>query len=405
MFKATTKSADTIQIVPGNTTLASSAGVLEGINFVERLNAYIGAPRGVSSIVAFSRACKATHAMSSDFLIKHTLKSLLTAVVEGNEALANKIIRCRPELLLDASATVTDLSGKEIKNLTPLQAAICAGDTDMVQMIKEVLQQKLQIGITLSFNPELEIQRQIATIYPNGDINAIEAAQIATAQAFKTSMLEGIFTVINAATAELVKNEIDTPGQNNPDSQLNIALHTFRAQFATTVNSEQIFNPFYLLKAFEFYDEQFDNFRVNPDDIWSRRSIFWCQIIGYIQRHLPACLLQAFAQGIYDIRENKEKLNRDFNFRYGEGSMRAFAGDLNNLGYKWAVARGQRAVWVCCEVWGGPAAVGRCVFKIYCEQKNQVWRTYEPRITTAATPELLTDSVRSRVIYSFCNIC
>jgi hypothetical protein len=53
---------------------------------------------------------------------------LLSAVVSGNEYLARKIVKAHPELLLNASATVTDLSGKEIKGLTPLQAAMCAGD-------------------------------------------------------------------------------------------------------------------------------------------------------------------------------------------------------------------------------------------------------------------------------------
>ncbi len=318
----------------GNASVANSSGVLESINFVERLNAYIGAPGGVSSIVAFSRACKATQAMSSGFLKKHALNSLLTAVVEGNEELAKKIVISRPEVLLDASAIVTDLSGKKIKNLTPLQAAICAWDVEMVQMINEVLHHTLQIGIGLSFEPEIEMQRQFKIIYPNG-VDSEETAQMAKAQEFTSSTLNTIFSAINTATVAQVKYELDTPGQNKPDSQLNAALHTFRAQFATTANSEQIFNPFYLQKAFEFYDEKFDNFRGNAVVQRNRRSIFWCQIIGYIQRHLPACLQQAFRQGIYGIVENKEKLNRNFKFKYaGAYSMRRIAQDLNNLGYK-----------------------------------------------------------------------
>jgi hypothetical protein len=311
----------------GNKNLAGAAEVLPQT----RLFQFLGA-RDTS---AFSATCKAACGMTSNVRKTHALKSLLTAVVCGNEDLARKIVTSRPELLLDSSATAADLSGKKITNLTPLQALICAGDVDMVQMIKEVLQHKLQVGITLSFNPELEIQRQIATIYPNGDINAIEAEQMATAQEFKTSMLRDIFAAINAdaATTALVKFELDNPGQYT-GSELNAALHNFRTQFATTANSEQIFNPFYLLKAFEFYDEQYNNFNGNADsaDQWNRRSIFWCQIIGYIQRHLPACLLQAFAQGIYYITETNEKLKRDFKFRHDEAYMRPAMGGVNNLG-------------------------------------------------------------------------
>ena len=113
----------------------------------------------------------------------------------GDEDLARKIVTSRPELLLDLSAIVTDISGKEIKELTPLQAAFCAGDVDMVLMIKEVLHQKLQRGITLSFEPELEMQRQFKLIYPNG-VDSNEEAQKVKAQEFKTSTLETIFTAI-----------------------------------------------------------------------------------------------------------------------------------------------------------------------------------------------------------------
>jgi hypothetical protein len=322
MPKNGTKSADTTPEGRVNLILANE-GVFTTILFAEYLDA--------RSLLEFSVTCRAAKNISS----KTMKKNLLTAVVSGNEDLARKIVKFHPELLRDASASATDLSGKEIKNLTPLQAAICAGDIDMVQMIKEVLLQKLHRGIKLSFVPTLEIQRQLTTIYPEG-IDANETAQMSTAQAFKTSTLVTILNTINAATDLQVAFELDTPGQHT-DSPLNASLHNFRAQFAATANQEQIFNPFYLLKAFEFYDEQFDNFNGNANEQWNRRFIFWCQIIGYIQRHLPACYLQAFAQGIYYINENDEKLKRDFEFKFDKGfHMRAIAGDLNKLGYKYA---------------------------------------------------------------------
>jgi hypothetical protein len=287
--------------------------------------------------------------------------------IEGWHTKARKIITSRPELLIDSSATVKDISGKEIEGLTPLQAAICAWDVDMVQMMEEVFYQKILSRVTLSVEPKIVIQGQFEAIYPNGDIDLVETAQKVQAQEFKTYKLNEIFAAINAATDEQVQAEKTNPGQHT-DSQLNAALHNFRQQFAATSNGERIFNPFYLLKAFELYDEQFDNFTGNDQSKWNRRNLFWCQIIGYIQRHLPACYLQAFAQGIYYIVENNEKLQRNFKFKYGEGYIWEKARGLNDLGHN-CRARGRR---------GRPAGGGRrgrVAFKIYCEQKNQVWRT------------------------------
>jgi hypothetical protein len=325
-------------------------------------NEMLDSPR----MVTFSETFLAARDISAETIKKHALKSLLTAVVEGNEALAREFIISHPELLLDCSAIVTDLSGKKIEGLTPLQAAICSGDIDMVQMMKEVLQRKIQRGVQLGFEPELEMQRQFAAIYPDG-IDAVYAAQIAKADDFKNAnRLENynllyIFTSITTASEEQIKFELETPGQNNSDSPLNAALHNFRAQFTSTSNQELIFNPFYLLMAFEFYNEEFDNFN-DPD----RRDLFWRQVIGYIQRHLSACYLQAFARSIYYIVEYDEKVRRDFEFNDAKGSyMRANKGELNNLGYNYAAMLRI----------GGGAQVSGGVFKFSTDRFKKFLRT------------------------------
>lgn len=337
------KSADTAQ--KNKKTILILEGNLRCTSLLEE---YLDTP----SLVAFSQACKTAQRMSYDAL----LKSLLSAVVCGDEKLAKKIVTVHPKLLLDASARVKDYSGKEIKDLTPLQAAICAGDVDMVQMIFDVLQHKLEDGITLSFEPKHEIQRQFSKIYPEG-IDAVEAYQKVEAQAFKASTLNQIFAAINAATENQVKFELDTPGQaiiateeelrfeqENPGvvsehRRLNVALHNFRAQVAALSNLETIFNPFNLLAAFDLYNEQYDNLSGNDDEQENKRDLLWWQVVGYIQRHLPACYLQAFARGICAIAEEGAKLERTFVFHFSrKDSMKPESGDLNNLGYKWAAA-------------------------------------------------------------------
>ena len=52
-----------------------------------------------------------------------------------------------------------------------------------------------------------------------------------------------------------------------------------------------------------------------------KNQLFWQKVIGYIQRFLPACYAQAFAQGIYSIFENDQKLNRNLEFCYNKNTF------------------------------------------------------------------------------------
>jgi hypothetical protein len=342
MPKIETTSADT---PPGGLgkTLIANAGTLTSINFLEKDGkSYLDDP----DIIAFSETCKAARHISSYLRKKHALKRLLTAVVCGNEDFARKIVIIYPELLLDSSVSldsseiVGDLPGKEIKDVTPLQAAIRAGDVDMMQMIKEVLHQKQQNGVTLSFEPELEMQRQFTAIYPKGDIDAVETAQRVKAQEFKATILNDIISAINAATEAQVKCELLNTHENHYGySELNAALHNFREKFSSTVNQEQIFNPFYLLVALEIFGENLVLFNI---DRLAYQDLFWDQVIGYIQRHLPACYLQAFAQGIYHIAEEDKKLQRDIKFYPPDEFffLRPNIKDLKNLGYQFGLPPG-----------------------------------------------------------------
>jgi hypothetical protein len=103
--------------------------------------------------------------------------------------------------------------------------------------------------------------------------------------------------------------------------------------FTKRSNQEAVFNPQHLIKAFELYDEKYNNWSENQQDL------FWRQVIGYVQRFLSANIAMDFAQGLYARVENKEKSNRSFNFTYGGGSIFPLALDssLTGLGYNCAV--------------------------------------------------------------------
>ncbi len=71
-----------------------------------------------------------------------------------------------------------------------------------------------------------------------------------------------------------------------------------------------------MLAAYEVYGERFDDFagKANSEAQWNRRDVFYRLVIGYIQRHLPACYLQAFASPIVEVVKYGS-LKRDFKFK------------------------------------------------------------------------------------------
>lgn len=61
-----------------------------------------------------------------------------------------------------------------------------------------------------------------------------------------------------------------------------------------------------MVKAFEVYNQHYDAWNLN------QCSLFWRQVIGYLERLLPAVVAQAFCQGLYNLLENKEPPARAF---------------------------------------------------------------------------------------------
>jgi len=132
-----------------------------------------------------------------------------------------------------------------------------------------------------------------------------------------------------------------------------------------------VFNLRHLLKAFKLYDSQFNAWS------WNKRDLFWRQVVGYVQRFLPANVAMDFAQGLYNRVENKEKSERSFKFNYGDGSIfPPTFGSFSGLGFEYAAGthfvRRRR-----CTAEGAFADVG--VLKTYVEQKQQSWANYTAR--------------------------
>lgn len=71
------------------------------------------------------------------------------------------------------------------------------------------------------------------------------------------------------------------------------------SEFTVLAIGETLFNSLHLIKAFDIDNKQFNAWS------WGQRNLFWSQVIGYIQRFLPAYYAQAFCQRLYSIVEEK----------------------------------------------------------------------------------------------------
>ncbi|OGO90752.1 MAG: hypothetical protein A3F10_06690 [Coxiella sp. RIFCSPHIGHO2_12_FULL_42_15] len=123
--------------------------------------------------------------------------------------------------------------------------------------------------------------------------------------------------------------------RRKPANELTLmeTLNRFREQFTQKSHHEIVFNPQHLLRALEVYLTQFDGWD------WDKRDLFWRQVIGFVQRFLPACDAEAFAQGIYYLTEENEALRRSFDFRCGGSSF--YPVDFNScssLGFDYGAA-------------------------------------------------------------------
>lgn len=208
---------------------------------------------------------------------------------------------------------VNDLSGKPIKGLTAFQAALCAGDVahhpgeiNMCEMFKAYFE-KLPDGLEV-------MQKQIHEIFPEGfpeDENEDPAhvvSQKEKAQEVKQDVLTPLIEAIIAASDEQAVEMLEKKKTTSP---LGKAFDLFRNKMEKISVEDQVFNFNYFLEALTLYDEQFDALQS-----WNKRALFCSQGIGFIQRCSPACNLQAYAQGLFGIVHDNEKLSRSFNFKY-----------------------------------------------------------------------------------------
>lgn len=235
---------------------------------------------------------------------------LVQAIAYGDLKKSEELLQAHPDLLkslLTEKVTVLDYSRRKVKQKTAFQAALCAMDDELCAMLAKYM-------------TEEEMQNQYQDIFPTG-----HKSYYATQTPFDFSQ---IFNAIHQGDDADIRKALSLELPN--DTGLWEQLKQFRVNFTQHSCQEVVFNPQHLIKAFELYDGIFKQWS------WNQRNLFWRQVVGYVQRFLPANIAMDVAQGLYYRVEEKEPARRSFNFREGGGAIYPAAVDsFAGLGFEY----------------------------------------------------------------------
>jgi hypothetical protein len=297
------------------------------------------------------------------------IAKLLHHIAYGDLASAKIMLDANRSLIGKASHVQTP-SGLIVRYVKPYECALGGGDPEMAKMIAGYFDQftdgaaekaaqdaKYRTHIEDMLNPEKN---------PPYDFTLLIETLMAAKPADVTAAL-------NRDTTH--------------DSALRDVLEQFRKDFTPgMITSGLHFNYQHLLRAYEVYDQNYENLYKSGGNDYDKLRLFSRQIIGFIQRSLPAIDRMVYAQSLYDVVEQKTEIKRSFKFTHDEGSFPDTSGGhgaLSGLGFEYFAAGG------CASMVSGVAGIAP-LWKTYVEQKHQTCRTY------AATS--------SREVVSVCNL-
>lgn len=294
------------------------------------------------------------------YFVDPCIQTLLNATAYGDLQQVKTILEDNPGLLT-LRGNVVDPAGNMIKNVTAYELALGAGDDEMAASIRESFD-KFPGGEKARIEQEQNYEDAIDNMLNQDAYNLNELLQI-----------------ILDAEAKDVTEELKTKddfnvnydqGSTHPlyKKTLREALEEFRKYFAPRKinNGEMHFNYANLQKAFDLYNEKFASLYQASGNNSDKQDLFWRQVIGFIQRGLPACDRQAFARGLYELVVAKKPLERCFDFIYGGGSFPITVADhvRADLGFDYGAnrARGAQCGWMD-ALWLAPAFQRLCQAK------------------------------------------
>lgn len=209
------------------------------------------------------------------FFREPALQKLLLHVVHGEQSKAEDIIKNQPELLFKTD-TVQDYSWRTILNVTPITAAYGADDIDMLEMMFTYLDKDSRDKAIRDINEKFPEEKEYKTIYSDAGFQSFINVLMGTEQSEKPEPEPYNFRPIIIAIAA--------------NENVEAILAQFRNDFKPgVIEKGKHFNMRILLAAYKAY------FQLSQE---SQRALFFREVIGYLQRLLPACYAQAFCQGL-----------------------------------------------------------------------------------------------------------
>ncbi len=190
-----------------------------------------------------------------------------------------------------------------------------------------------------------EISKQVREQFPEGHEIKEEERRIADRAA-----LEAVVNAIAEANVQFTHGNYNTSkGETkvdpDPECKFERAINTFIEHLRPkdVIKKGKHFNAQLLVDAFELYDQNFGKFGNQWDS--PKNVFFWRKVVGHIQRYLPACYAQVFCQSLWDVVEERQKLNRSLKFKYDRDvSFYPLDSDSRSrLGYDWAARARVRA--------------------------------------------------------------
>lgn len=261
------------------------------------------------------------------------INNLLNTVASGDVITAKKIPYGELHLLT-LRGDCTDYSGRRYEGMTAYQVAHCVGDVELAEYFYQ--RYEYEYGKAAA---NVEFHKQYTEIFPRGYEQHLKE-QRESAKEFAHRYLYPLDRVFNSATS----TELDNALINEfDDSTLYWKLIEFRKAFTAWANSEKIYNPYHMIHALNRFDKEHAQW-ITTDGGRSRlkRMVYWCQIVGFIQRFLSAHDVSAMSIG-YDFgKAGYAQFKRTF-YLYNDMQRRGFSlfpldADLTcQLGYHFAI--------------------------------------------------------------------
>lgn len=258
--------------------------------------------------------------------------AFLNHVVHGDLVEAKAMLDKNPSLVL-YKGQVTDYSGRTIEG-TGYEIALGAEDVSRKEHPKEGMADMIRKYFIKALNHDEksaneEIEKQFNEQFPTEEFpeyyepNEEKQAEIIKRKIAADPDIQELETlakaILHADEKEIKATPTDKQDQYGYDEyELKVtgecakALQAFRDYLnpQAVIKKGKHFNTQLLVKALEKYaGEQHDLF----GGLWNnpKNLLFWRQVIGYIERYLPANLAQAFCQGLWNVTDGGQSLKRN----------------------------------------------------------------------------------------------